>query len=164
MELLKSPLFVGEFELMIDEKSRLSIPAEVRRLLDPSRDGECFFLVFGMNRRPWLYTERAYENLAEQVPADISPGEEMLMYDQLTFALASRVEMDKAGRILIPERTMRRTGLSKDMEITLFGARDHFEIWPRKVWNEFVDANQDRIADISSRAKHARGGNSGSNN
>lgn len=143
---------------MIDEKSRLSIPADVRRLLDPGRDGECFFVVFGLNRKPWIYTERAYEQLAEQVPADISPGDEMLMYDQLTFALANRVEMDKQGRVLIPEKTMRRTGLAKDMEVTLLGARDHFEVWPRKEWNDFVNANQDRIADVTARARRNRGG------
>ncbi len=152
--MLRSPLLVGEWELTIDEKSRLSIPVDIRRLLDPERDGNCFFLVFGVNRKPWLYTEKAYEHLAEQVPVDIAPGEETLMYDQLTFALANRVELDKQGRILIPEKTLRRTGLGR--EITLFGARDHLELWSRDAFNTFVETNHSRIAEVSLRAKQAR--------
>ena len=152
--MLRSPLFVGEYELTIDEKSRLSIPADIRRLLDPDRDGKGFFLVFGVNRKPWLYTEKAYEHLAEQVPADIAPGPETLKYDQLTFALANRVEMDKQGRILIPEKTKRRTGLGNT--ITLFGARDHLELWNREEFEAFVAANYGQIDEVSQEAKQQR--------
>ena len=152
--MLRTPLLVGEWELTVDDKSRLSIPADIRRLLDPERDGDYFYLVFGVNRKPWLYTQKAYEHLAEQVPVDIAPGEEMMIYDQLTFALANRVEMDKQGRISIPEKMLRRTGLQK--EVTLFGARDHLQIWNRADFEESITTNQERIADVSYRAKQSR--------
>ena len=152
--MINSPLFVGEYELTIDEKSRLSIPADVRRLLDPERDGKCFFLVFGLNRKPWLYTEKRFEYLAEQVPADIAPGPETLKYDQLTFALANRVEMDKQGRVLIPDKTKRRTGLGN--VITLFGARDHLELWNRDEFEKFMAENHGQIGEVAQEAKHQR--------
>ena len=51
----------GEYELNIDDKSRFLIPSEIRKKMDPERDGEAFFLVIGPDRRPWMYTERFYE-------------------------------------------------------------------------------------------------------
>jgi prepilin-type processing-associated H-X9-DG protein len=39
------------------------VPSEIRKQLDPNRDGEAFFLVMGVDGRPWLYPEQYYEQL-----------------------------------------------------------------------------------------------------
>jgi DNA-binding transcriptional regulator/RsmH inhibitor MraZ len=44
---VRTTVLYGEFELAIDEKNRLLVPAEVRRALDPERDGEAFFITAG---------------------------------------------------------------------------------------------------------------------
>ena len=54
-------ILYGEYELTIDDKNRLLVPSEVRKAIVPERDGEAFFLVVGINRVPWLYAERYYE-------------------------------------------------------------------------------------------------------
>ena len=71
------------------------VPSEVRRSIDPERDGEAFFLVVGINRVPWLYPERYYENLVSRDPGDVTPDEQKLAFDQMNFAMASRLEWDK---------------------------------------------------------------------
>lgn len=123
----------GEHELTIDDKNRLLIPSDIRKLLNPDRDGEALFFVIGVNRKPWLYPERYYETLVSQVPAEISPGDDRLARDQLLFGMASRLEWDKQGRVLVPEKTLRRTGLGR--EVTLIGVRDHLELWNRSDWD-----------------------------
>ena len=62
----KTTVLYGEYDITIDEKNRLLIPAEVRRSLDPERDGEAFFVIIGQNLRPWLYPERGYEQLVSK--------------------------------------------------------------------------------------------------
>ena len=151
--MVNSPLFVGEYELTIDEKSRLSIPADVRRLLDPERDGRCLFLTLGLNRKLWLYTEKRFEFLADQVPADIAPGAATLKYDQITFSSTNRVDLDKQGRILIPDKSKRRTGLGN--VITLFGARDHLELWNRDEFDRFMSESQN-IGEVAENFKQQR--------
>lgn len=157
-------LLIGEHELTIDEKNRLLIPSEIRKSMNSERDGDAFFLVLGLNRKPWLYPERYYEQLVFQAQPDITPGEEQLDFAHANFALASRLEWDSQGRLLIPEKTLRRTELNR--EVTLIGAGDHLEIWNRSDWDSRREQILARHAEIAIRAKQARqspngGGNGG---
>ena len=155
-------LLIGEYELSIDEKNRLLIPSEIRKSMDPNRDGDAFFLVLGLNRKPWLYPELLYEQMVFQERPEITPGEEQLAFDHVNFALASKLPMDSQGRLLIPEKTLRRSDLQK--EVTLIGARDHLEIWNRTDWESWREELVKRSAEIAIRAKKARqtpGGESG---
>ena len=144
----------GEYELTIDDKNRMLIPSDVRKSLDSERDGDAFFLVFGTNRRPWLYPERQYERQVAEIQQDLAPTEDVLAFDQMLFAMASRLEWDKQGRVLIPEKTLRRTGLNR--EVTLIGVRDHLELWNRDEWEVQREALLARSSEIALRAKQAR--------
>lgn len=147
-------LLIGEHDLTIDEKNRLLIPSEIRKLMNADRDGTAFFLVLGYNRKPWLYPERFYEELVFQAQPEITPGEEQLDFAHANFALASRLEWDSQGRLLIPEKTLRRTEVSR--EVTLIGAGDHLEIWNREDWASRLGQILPRHPEIAIRAKKAR--------
>src|SRR5205085_4259130 len=108
----------------------------------------------GPNRKSWMYAERYYEQLISQAQPDITPGDEELAFAHLNFALASRLEWDSQGRVLIPEKTLRRTGLER--EITLIGAGDHMELWNRAEWEARREALLERSSEIAIRAKQAR--------
>jgi MraZ protein len=125
-------ILYGEHELTIDEKNRLLIPAEIRKSLDPERDGKSFFLVIGKNRKPWLYAEKYYQHLVSQRQQELTPNEDVLAFDQYHFAMVSQVEWDTQGRIQLRDKTLKRTGTMR--EVTLIGARDHLELWNRSEW------------------------------
>jgi len=147
-------ILYGEFELSIDDKNRMLIPSEIRKSINAERDGEAFFLTIGVNRKPWLYPEKYYAAIVSAAENDITPDADALAFDQIYFAMASRVEMDKQGRILVPEKTLRRTGTGR--EVTLIGARDHLEVWNRSEWEGQHEANLARMAELALRAKQAR--------
>ena len=151
---MRHSLLIGEYELTIDEKNRLQIPAEIRKSMDSERDGNAFFLVLGLNRKPWLYPERYYEQMVFQAQPEITPGQEQLDFDHLNFALADKRDWDSQGRMVIPEKTMRRTELNR--EVTLIGARDHLELWNRIDWESRREQLLSRGADVALRAKQAR--------
>jgi MraZ protein len=132
----------------------LLIPAEVRRTLDPQRDGEAFILVIGVNKRPWLYPENYYQQLVSAAEQSITPEEDSLAFDLMHFAMASRLEWDKQGRVLIPDKTLRRTGIGK--EVTLVGVRNHLELWNRDDWEAHHEALMERMSEISLRAKQSQ--------
>lgn len=132
---------------MVDEKNRLLIPAEIRKSLNPKRDGEAFFLVIGSNRRPWLYPERYYEHLVFQRQQELAPKKSAIDFAHLNFAMASRIAWDKQWRVLLPEKTLRRTGTAK--EVTLIGSGDHLELWNRSEWEARFEALFNQAAEQS---------------
>jgi MraZ protein len=143
----KTTVLYGQYPLTIDEKYRIVLPAEVRRSLDPERDGEAFFIVIGINHKPWLYPERGYESLVSKLASKMSPGEDMLAFNQMHFSMASRVEWDKQGRMLIPELSRRRTELGR--EISMIGAFDHLELWNRNEWEARQEYLISRSAELA---------------
>jgi MraZ protein len=135
---MKHAIFIGEYELTIDEKHRVLCPSGVRKVMDPERDGKGFYVIIGQNRKIWLYAARYYEEVLYREEqgltpqAEIRPDAKTLDNWHQTFALASCVEWDAQGRILLPEPTLRRTGTER--EITLIGVRNHLEVWNRRDW------------------------------
>lgn len=144
----------GEHELTLDQKNRVLIPIDVRRSLLSDRDGDAFYLVIGRNRRPWLYTQRYYEQLVSRAQQDLSPNEDLLAFDQFHFAMTSLLEMDKQARVLLPEKILARTGIGR--EITMIGVRDHLEIWNRADWEARITELLNKQAEVEARAQAAR--------
>ena len=151
---MRHPVLFGEYELNVDDKNRLLIPSEVRSRIKPEEDGEAWFLVIGTDRRPWLYPEKYYEQLVTRVPGDITPAHDLHEFDQMHFALASRLEPDKQGRVLLPDKILKRAGIKK--EVTLIGARDHLELWNRSDWDARREELEQRGPEIALAAKRVR--------
>ena len=151
---MQHAILYGEHELTIDEKNRLLVPAEIRKAIDASRDGKAFFLVVGLNRKIWLYPEKYYQGLVSQRQQDLTPDEDLLLFDQMNFSMVSQVEPDKQGRIGLSEKLLRRTSTGKD--VTLIGVRNHLELWNRAEWEARFEANLEKLGEIALKAKQAR--------
>lgn len=156
---VRHPVLIGEYELTLDEKNRLLIPAEIRRSI-PTELGESFYLQMGINRVPWLYCERYYEDMVMQDPPDMIPGDDAHAFDQLVFGMASKLAWDKAGRILLPERTVKRCELGK--EVILVGVKNHLELWRPQAWEDRRQELEKRAQEVFARARLARQGPSAS--
>jgi MraZ protein len=144
-------LLYGNYQLTVDDKNRLLVPAEIRKALDPATDGEAFFVVTGVNDKLWLYPERYYETLASRTRSELAPEEDLLAFDQANMAMACKVAWDRQGRVLIPEKVLRKANLGK--EVVLAGVRDHAELWGRSDWQKREQELDERRAEIAVRAK-----------
>ena len=125
-------LFTGEYEHTIDAKQRLAIPAEIRSRLNPELHGEDFYIVPGANGALWLWPERTFERMASAMEHSLLPGEEMMEFEELMFPQSKRLEVDKAGRIRIPDQMLEEFGLGQT--ITILGMKDHLELRDPKQW------------------------------
>ena len=108
-------------------------------------------IVPGVNRKLWLYTEKFYEQMAARMESELAPGEDKVLNDILNFGTAQRLEMDKNGRVLIPDKLVKKVQLVR--EVTVVGMRDHVEIWNRSEWSAFEEDLENRRAEIAARAK-----------
>ena len=152
---MRHPVLYGEYELNIDEKSRLQIPSEIRRAIKPEQHGAALFLVRGINKRPWIYNEFYWDDLVSKAPQEMTPAFQRLEFDQLYFARASRLEPDKTGRVVLPEPLLRRSNIKR--EVTLIGVRDHLELWNRDEWDAHRDALETREAEIAMASRELPG-------
>ncbi|MCH8053349.1 MAG: division/cell wall cluster transcriptional repressor MraZ, partial [Planctomycetes bacterium] len=64
-----------------------------------------------------------------------------------------RLEMDKQGRILLPERMLKRADIGTELMLT--GAGGHLDLWNRAVYEEFVESNWSRWAEVQKKARLA---------
>lgn len=139
-------LFTDAYERTLDEKNRLQIPAEYRNAMEPERDGTAFYVVLGeRNNTLSLYGENYFAERAEAIRSDEIPGPEALDFEQLFFSSASRVEADRQGRIVLPERQLALVDLGTDLYVT--GSYQRLDIWRKSDYESFVkDAAARRAA------------------
>ncbi len=128
-------LFVGEFDLVLDAKHRLAIPAALREQILPAEDGTNFYLVLGPDRHLWLYPDQYYRQLLSTVQRSPLPSRKAQRMD-LLFALARMVKADSQGRVVLPEKSMQRATIGDN--VTLVGKGDHVELWPTEEWEAYV--------------------------
>ena len=130
--------FVGMYELTIDSKNRLSIPHVIRSKMNCDTDGRSFYVVPGHRRGTLaVYPERYFERLRAQVPPAEQLSEEGHEWRQFEYSQSALLDPDGQGRILIPERLLKRTGIGR--EVTLIGVQDRLEIWSRAEFGAFED-------------------------
>ncbi len=127
-------LFTGTYEHSIDAKQRLAIPAEVRETLDAQRDGASLYVVLSEGPTLCVYTEAGFQKRADELDDSTLPPEEVLEYERFFFSLARRVELDKQGRVRLPEQLLKMVDLKRD--VVLIGVKDHLEIHDRESWYE----------------------------
>jgi len=142
---VQHPVLFGEYDLTVDDKNRLSVPAEVRRCI-PAEMGDSLFMSIGRNRVPWFWPEKYYEHLASKIPSGMTPGEDQLAFDQLFFAMANKVSWDKQGRVLLPPKMLKRASIDK--QVTLVGVRDHLELWNTAAWEAHREELERRASEI----------------
>ncbi len=144
-------IFTGDYEHTIDSKNRVSIPARFRQILSPETVGDKFYIVIGANGKLWLYPNKYYEQLVDQIPREFIPDDNLMEYELFTLGLARLVEMDGNGRVVIPEKMIRKTELGKD--VVIVGVRDHLELWNRSEWEEFVEKGFSEHNQLLARAR-----------
>ncbi len=131
------PFFTGEHEQTIGAKRRLAINSALREEQRPE-DGEQFYLVLGPDKHLWLYPDEYYRRLASSMKRSLLPSRQVAKMS-LFFAMARLLNPDAQGRVILPEKSLRRAGMENVEAVTLVGKGDHIEIWPTDEWERFMD-------------------------
>jgi MraZ protein len=132
-------LLTGQYEGTLDEKGRVFISNKLRSQIDCDKHGSSFYLTLGPNGVLCLYPEKYFQQIAlAESPGTVAP-DEAVVFERMSFALASRVELDRQGRLLIAEKTRKRANLQNNM--TLVGVRDHIELWNTEDWDKYISDN-----------------------
>ena len=138
-------MFLGYFQHSLDDKGRLTIPARFREGLEGGA-----FMTQGFDRCLMVmgqpYFSQVYDRIIAMNLAD--PATRLLR--RLIFSNAYPVEVDKVGRILVPQNMRQVIGL--EGEAVVAGQGEYFEVWTPAAWSEQMaqvqdtDANKNRFA------------------
>ena len=141
------PNLTGRYFHAIDAKSRLTIPARLRDAIDPREEGYGFVATRKFDNVLCLYTPRTYDQIAPQFDASAQTDPDVRDYERVTYGLAEDLEVDRMGRVLIPEHLAKECGLEK--EVVVVGVKNRIEVWPRDRWEAHIRkkaAEQDELA------------------
>src|SRR4030067_198860 len=144
-------LLTGEYQHVVDNKSRVLISNKLRNQIDVDEHGSNFYLVLGANGILCLYPEKDFERIALSVAPPGTAPDEAVVFERISFALASKVELDNQGRLLLNERLRKRAGLKED--VTLVGVRDHIELWNSENWEQYLADNMAQYQKQMSQAR-----------
>jgi MraZ protein len=130
-------LLTGEFRNTLDEKGRISLPAKLRGELQ----GKEFVLTQGVDRCLWLFPPEQWNNLSKKFLEQTSlfAARARLMQRRI-LAPAQEIEVDKLGRIAIPQSLRDFAGLTK--ECVILGITKYIEIWDADEYRKYLEANE----------------------
>ena len=122
-------MFMGEYNHSIDAKGRLIIPARFRELL-----GEEFILTKGLDGCLSVYPMDEWKAFEEKLRALPLTNKNARTFTRFFVAGATNCELDKQGRILVPQTLREFAGLDKDVVLT--GNLNRIEIWSKEKWED----------------------------
>ncbi len=135
-------MFLGRFENKLDEKGRLSMPAKFR-----ARLAEGFVLTRGFEQCLTVFPMTEWQNLAETLARFPVTDQKARSLRRVLFAQAADTELDKQGRVLIPEYLREAAGLGADVIVA--GMDGYIEIWDVEAWREMERRNEENATEIA---------------
>lgn len=133
-------MFMGEYNHSIDTKGRLIIPSRFREEL-----GDEFVVTKGLDGCLFVFPNNEWQAFEEKLKALPLTNKSARQFARFFVAGATPCELDKQGRILLPQTLREFAGLEKDVVLT--GMLNRIEIWSKAKWLE--NSSYDDMDDIA---------------
>lgn len=123
-------MFYGEYQHSVDAKGRVIVPSKFRDGL-----GEKFIVTKGLDNCLFAYSAEEWSNLETKLKSLPFTDKDVRAFVRFFFAGATECEVDKQGRILLPQNLREYAGLDKD--IYVIGVSTRVEIWDKAKWESY---------------------------
>ena len=136
-------MFMGEYNHTIDAKGRLIVPVKFREIL-----GDNFIVTKGLDGCLFVYPNDEWTRFEEKLKGLPLTNKNARQFTRIFLAGAAACEVDKQGRILLPQVLREFASLEKD--VVLVGVASRIEIWSRERWDESMntyDGDMDEVAE-----------------
>jgi len=127
-------LLTGTHPRTLDDKNRVTLPKRIREQLG---EVEQLFVTPGPDQCLWVFDQRNLEALAAKLDQAPAGDSDVRVFRRLFFAQMEAVDLDRMGRVLIPDRLVKFATLEKD--VVLIGVRDHMELWNAGKWDAYLN-------------------------
>lgn len=128
-------MFIGEYQHTLDPKNRVIMPSKFREKL-----GDSFVMTKGLDNCLFIYSSEEWSRVEEKLKSLPMTSKDARAFVRFFFAGACECELDKQGRIVMPNNLKDYARIDK--ELVIIGVSTRIEIWSREEWNKFNnDAN-----------------------
>ncbi|MBN1876870.1 MAG: division/cell wall cluster transcriptional repressor MraZ [Anaerolineae bacterium] len=134
-------MFLGQYTYTIDSKGRLTIPARFRDELP-----DTVIITRGLDRCLTVYPLDVWEEIAQKVNALPITDPRGRALRRIFFADAVSVELDRQGRVLLPDQLREYSELNITNEVVVVGLDRFLELWSPERWEQ-ENARQTQIMD-----------------
>jgi len=121
--------FLGTYDHAIDDKGRITIPANYRKWLESG-----VVITKGIERCLMGYPTEDWQELVKKARALPLTNTGAREFKRLLLGGASECTPDKQGRIVLQQRLREYANI--DSQVVFIGLDDHFEIWNSEIWCE----------------------------
>jgi len=135
-------MFIGQYQHAIDEKGRLAVPAKFR---DRLKKGAV--VTKGLDNCLFLYPKEEWQRLADRLAALPISKANTRAFARLMLAGAMDVDIDKQGRMLIPDYLRKFAGVKK--QVVIAGLYNRLEIWDETTWEKYKQGTESKSGDIA---------------
>jgi len=132
-------MFRGVAQLTLDSKGRLGVPSKYRDALLAHCGGR-LVITADPSRCLLIYPQPAWEPIEQKLNGLSSFNPNTRALQRLLVGNASDVELDGAGRILVPGPLREFAALGRDVVLVGQGAK--FELWDQEKWNQQMEDAQ----------------------
>jgi MraZ protein len=140
-------MFIGSFKYSIDSKSRVSLPAKLRKFVDPLAN-DSFVLTRGTAKCIDVYPMNEWKDLVVEKLNKLNAFDpKEAMFIRLFLQEAAEDKLDSQARLLIPKNLIDYAEIDK--EVFILGAIKKIEIWNPQKYEEYLktsDLSYDEIA------------------
>jgi MraZ protein len=134
-------MFQGSHAINLDAKGRIAVPAKCRESLASVCEGRVVLTAHTQDRCVLLYPEPEWELILPKIEALPSFNKAALRAQRLLIGYATPLELDGAGRLLIPPTLRDYAGLDKNLMLVGLGKK--FELWDEAAWISTLAAVSD---------------------
>lgn len=135
-------MFMGEFQHNIDTKGRIIVPAKFRDSL-----GDHFVVTRGLDQCLFAYPLTEWKVLEEKLKSLPLTKRDARAFTRFFFSGAIECEVDKQGRINIPQPLRKYASLEK--ECTVIGVSNRVEFWSTEIWEDYFAQSEESFAEIA---------------
>lgn len=123
-------MFLGEYQHSLDIKARVIVPAKFREELGPK-----FVATKGLDHCIFLYPMDEWTVIENKIRSLPFTRTDVRSFARFFFSGASELEIDKQGRVLLPQNLREYANIEKELVIIGVGAR--VEIWSSETWASY---------------------------
>lgn len=136
-------MLLGEYNHSFDAKGRVSVPSKLRLDL-----GESFIVTKGLDNCLFAYSKTEWATFETKLKALPLTNTNARNFVRFFFSGATECEIDKQGRINVPQNLREYANISKD--VTIVGVGTRVEIWDREKWNSYTSPENLDVDEIAS--------------
>lgn len=133
---------MGEYQHNIDEKGRVIVPSKFRDAL-----GSTFIMTRGLDQCLFIYPSEEWGILEKKLKALPLMKSDARAFTRFFFSGATECELDKQGRVNIPNNLKSHAKLEK--ESILIGVSNRIEIWNKEIWEGYFQQSESSFNEIA---------------